>query len=111
MGGIGTEMARRARAFGMKILYCNRKRVEPVIETELQATYKPNLRDLLAESDVVTLHCPYSEQTHHLIGKAELEVMKPGSYIINTSRGKVIDTSALVDALKAHKLAGAGVYL
>lgn len=110
MGGIGKELAKRARAFGMEILYHNRKRMDETQEREYAATYCATLRDLLARADVVSAHTPYSKETHHMFGAAEFAAMKQGAYFVNTARGKVADTQALVDALRSGHLAGAGIY-
>lgn len=108
MGGIGTAVARRARAFGMDIAYHNRSAVEAEVEQELDATLLP-LDELLATSDVVSLHCPYGEATHHLIDNAALASMKPTAFLVNTARGPVVDEDALVDALGDGTIAGAGL--
>lgn len=108
MGQIGTAVARRARAFGMTIAYSNRSRVDPAVEAELEAVYLP-FDELLATSDVVSLHCPYSPATHHLIGAAQLAMMKPTAFLINTARGPVVDEAALVAALEGNQIAGAGL--
>ena len=108
MGQIGTAVARRARAFGMTIAYSNRSRVDPAVEAELEAVHLP-FDELLATSDVVSLHCPYSPATHHLIGAAQLAMMKTTAFLINTARGPVVDEAALVTALEGHQIAGAGL--
>ncbi|MFZ9629198.1 MAG: 2-hydroxyacid dehydrogenase [Ilumatobacteraceae bacterium] len=108
MGDIGQALARRARAFGMTIAYANRKPVDAAIEHELGATFMSQA-ELLATSDVVSLNCPYSPATHHLIGAAQLSSMKPTAFLINTARGPIVDEAALVDALKAGTIAGAGL--
>jgi glyoxylate reductase len=108
MGQIGTAVARRARAFGMTVAYSNRSRVDPAVEAELEAVYLP-FDELLATSDVVSLHCPYSPATHHLIGAAQLAMMKPTAFLINTARGPVVDETALVAALEGNQIAGAGL--
>lgn len=108
LGQIGAATARRARAFGMDIVYHNRSRVQPDLESELGA--EPlGLNDLLAVSDVVTLHCPYRPETHHLIDAKALATMKDTAYLINTARGPIVDESALVEALQAGTIAGAGL--
>lgn len=108
MGGIGTAVARRARAFGMEIAYHNRSPVDSGTVDELGAT-RLSLDDLLATSDVVSLHCPYSEATHHLIDADALAAMKSTAYLVNTARGPVVDEAALVDALSSGVIAGAGL--
>ena len=108
MGGIGTATARRAKAFGMTIAYSNRTAVDPAIASELECE-RLDLDELLRTSDVVSLHCPYSPATHHLIGAAELTMMRRTAFLINTARGPVVDEVALVAALQAGTIAGAGL--
>jgi glyoxylate reductase len=108
MGQIGAALARRAKAFGMSVAYSNRKPCDAALSTELDATYL-SLDELLATSDVVSLHCPYSPDTHHLISTPQLQAMKRSAYLINTARGPVVDEAALVHALEAGHIAGAGL--
>ena len=108
MGQIGTALARRAKAFGMTIGYSNRRPSDTTIANELDAEHL-SLDDLLATSDVVSLHCPYSPETHHLIGSAQLTSMRNTAFLINTARGPVVDEAALVVALEHGELAGAGL--
>ena len=108
MGDIGQALARRAKAFGMRIAYSNRKPVAPHIEAELDAQFM-SLDELLATSDVVSLNCPYSPATHHLIGEAQLAAMKTSAILINTARGPVVDEAALVHALQHCVISGAGL--
>jgi glyoxylate reductase len=108
MGKIGRAVATRARAFDMRILYHNRKRIDAEGEKELRAEYV-DLKNLLMESDFVSVHVPLTEETKHLIGRNELSVMKPTAFLINTSRGPVIDEKALVEVLRARKIGGAGL--
>jgi glyoxylate reductase len=108
MGQIGTALARRARAFGMTIGYSNRRPVSRALADELDAEHL-SLDELLATSDVVSLHCPYSAETHHLIGAPQLTSMRNTAYLINTARGPVVDEQALVVALERGELAGAGL--
>ncbi len=108
LGQIGVALARRAKAFGMTIAYSNRRPVDPTIGAELDAT-RMDLRTLLASSDVVSLHCPYSPATHHLMSTEQFEAMKPTSYLINTARGPIVDEAALVEALQNDTIAGAGL--
>ncbi len=108
MGDIGVAMARRARAFGMNIVYHNRRAAEPAIEAELGARLLA-LDELLSTSDVVSLHCPYNTETHHLIDHRALGLMQRSAYLINTARGPIVDESALVDALVSGGIAGAGL--
>ena len=109
MGRIGQAVAHRARAFGMEVVYHNRHRLPASIETMLGARYEADLDRLLAEADVLTLHCPAGPGTHHLLNAARLAAMKPGAYLINTARGDLIDEEALVEALRSGHLGGAGL--
>ena len=106
-GRIGQAMARRAKGFGMKILYYSRTRKEKA-EKELDAKFV-DLETLLKESDFVSLHVPLTKETYHLIGERELRLMKSTAILVNTARGKVIDTKALIKALKEGWIAGAGL--
>jgi len=106
MGRIGSAVARRARGFGMRVLYCNRG-VAPN-EAELGAR-RVERDELLRESDHVVLVVPYSSQTHHLIGARELALMKPTATLVNIARGGIVDDAALVDALRAARIAAAGL--
>ena len=107
-GRIGREVARRAGGFGMRVLYHDRERAPAEVEAELHATYV-DLDTLLAESDFVSIHVSLSAETRHLIDAAALARMKPGSVLINTSRGPVVDQDALTDALRSGHLWGAGL--
>ena len=108
MGDIGQALARRAKAFGMTIAYSNRKPVAPHIEQELGAAFM-SLDELLSTSDVVSVNCPYSPATHHLISAPQLQLMKPSAFLVNTARGPIVDEAALVDALRDGSIAGAGL--
>jgi gluconate 2-dehydrogenase len=108
MGRIGQAIARRAAGFDMKVIYSNRKRVAPEIEQRLNAEYASK-DDLLARADFVVLQMPYSAETHHLIGAAQLKMMKPTAILINSTRGGVVDDAALIEALKHGTLRGAGL--
>lgn len=108
LGRIGQAIAKRATGFDMRVLYHNRKPVAKEVETRLNATYV-SLGELLAQSDFVVLQAPYSPQTHHLIGAAELKSMKPTAILINSTRGGVVDDAALIAALKAGTIRGAGL--
>lgn len=108
LGKIGQATARRARAFGMEIAYSGRRDADPRVAAELGAV-RLDLDELLRTSDVVSLHCPLTPETRHLIGAAELRRMKPTAYLVNTSRGPVIDEAALAEALRAGVIAGAGL--
>ena len=107
VGRIGQATARRARGFGMRIIYWGPHR-KPDLERELQMEYRP-LDQLLAEADFVSLHPPLNAETRHMISDREFALMKPSAFIINTARGAVIDEAALVRALKTKKIAGAGL--
>ncbi|MDR6688728.1 glyoxylate reductase [Arthrobacter sp. 1088] len=108
MGGIGQATARRAKAFGMEIVYQSRSEIDPAVAAELGAR-RVELDELLAISDVVSLHCPYGPGTHHLIGAEQLSTMKDSAYLVNTARGPIIDESALALALREGQIAGAGL--
>ncbi|MHC8606218.1 2-hydroxyacid dehydrogenase [Paenarthrobacter ureafaciens] len=108
MGGIGIATARRAKAFGMEIAYQSRSEIDPAIADELGAR-RVELDELLAISDVVSLHCPYGPNTHHLIGAEQLAAMKDTAYLVNTARGPIIDEAALALALREKQIAGAGL--
>ena len=109
MGRIGQAVARRAKAFGLQIHYHNRKKVSHLIEEELDATYWDSLDQMLARMDIVSVNCPHTPATFHLLNARRLELMKPEAFIVNTARGEVIDEAALAEALKTGKLAGAGL--
>jgi glyoxylate/hydroxypyruvate/2-ketogluconate reductase len=108
MGRIGRAIARRALGFDMRVLYNNRSRLPEADEKHLNAT-RVERDELLAQSDFVVVMAPYSAATHHLIGAAELAKMKPTAILVNSARGGVVDDAALVDALKARRIAGAGL--
>lgn len=108
MGAIGEALAERARAFGMSIRYHNRRPVDPAVEARLDARLLP-LDELLATSDVVSLNCPYTPETHHLVDAAALDRMRSTAYLVNTARGPIVDEDALVDALRSGTIAGAAL--
>lgn len=108
LGQIGQAVARRALGFGMRIVYSGRSRAAEDVEKALGARYVP-FTELLASSDVVSLHCPLTPETRHLIDADALKTMKPGAYLINTTRGPVVHEAALADALEAGEIAGAGL--
>ncbi len=108
MGRIGQVIAKRASGFDMKVIYSNRKRVSPDIEQRLNAAYVSK-EELLKQSDFVILQVPYTPETHHMIGAAELKLMKPTAILINSTRGGVVDDAALIEALKNGTLRGAGL--
>src|SRR6266702_474914 len=109
MGRIGQALAKRARGFGLAIHYHNRKRLHAEIERELDATYWESLDQMLARMDIVSVNCPHTPATYHLLSARRLKLMKPTAIIVNTARGEVIDENALVRMLKAGELAGAGL--
>jgi glyoxylate reductase len=108
LGGIGRRVAERARAFGMEIAYHSRHPAPAEVTAALAATRLP-LEELLARADVVSLHCPLTPETRHLIGAAELAAMKPSAVLINAARGPVVDEPALAGALAAGRIAAAGL--
>lgn len=109
MGRIGQAVAHRARGFGLEVVYHNRHRLPPAVENMLGARYEPDLDRLVAEADILTLHCPSSPDTHHLIDAARIASMKPTACLINTARGDLVDEEALIAALAAERIAGAGL--
>src|SRR6187455_3568743 len=109
MGRIGQAVARRARAFGLQIHYHNRRRVPPKIEQELDATYWESLDQMLARMDIVSVNCPHTPATYHLLSARRLKMLRPEAYIVNTSRGEVIDENALARLIEAGDIAGAGL--
>ncbi len=109
MGRIGQAVAHRARAFGLEIAYTNRKPLPEALERMLGARYVANVDALMAEADILTLHCPLTDDTRHLVDARRIALMKPGSSIVNTARGELIDQEALIAALESSHLAGAGL--
>jgi glyoxylate reductase len=109
MGRIGQAVARRARAFGLQIHYHNRKQVAPEIEQELEATYWDSLDQMLARMDIVSVNCPHTPATFHLLSARRLKLMKPSAYIVNTARGEVIDENCMALMLEKGELSGAGL--
>jgi glyoxylate reductase len=109
MGGIGQAVARRARAFGMQIHYHNRRRLRPEVEAELEATYWESLDQMVSRMDVISINCPHTPSTYHLMNARRLKLLKPTAVIVNTSRGEVIDENALTRMLRAGEIAGAGL--
>ena len=109
MGRIGQAVARRAQAFGLNVTYHNRHRLPAVIEQELAATFEPDLGRMIAAADIVSLHCPGSSETHHILSAARIAAMKPTAYVVNTARGELIDEEALIAALEAGRLGGAAL--
>ncbi len=109
MGRIGQAVAHRARAFGLEIAYYSRKRLPEALERMLGARHVADIDALMAEADILTLHCPLTEETRHLVDARRIALMKPGSSIVNTARGELIDQEALIAALESGHLAGAGL--
>lgn len=109
MGRIGQAFAKRAGAFGTRIIYHNRNRVPLKTEEKLNAVYEPDLEKLLARVDVLSLHCPLTDETHHLLNRKRLAFMQKHAVIVNTARGAVIEEEALAEALRNHKIGGAGL--
>ena len=109
MGRIGQAVARRARPFGLQIHYHNRRRVPGAIEEELQATYWESLDQMLARMDIISVNCPHTPATYHLLSARRLKLLRPETYIVNTARGEVIDENAMVRMIAAGELAGAGL--
>jgi len=109
MGRIGQAVARRAKAFGLQIHYHNRRRVQPEVEKALEATYWDSLDQMLARMDIVSINCPHTPATYHLLSARRLSLLKPTAYIVNTARGEVIDENALARMIDNNELAGAGL--
>ncbi|MDY6857859.1 MAG: D-glycerate dehydrogenase [Pseudomonadota bacterium] len=109
MGRIGQAVARRARAFGMQIHYHNRRRLRPEIEDEVEATWWESLDQMVSRVDFISVNCPHTPSTFHLMNARRLKLMKPGAVIVNTSRGEVIDENALTRMLRAGEIGGAGL--
>jgi glyoxylate reductase len=109
MGRIGQAVARRARAFGMSIHYHNRRRVAPKIEEALEATYWESLDQMLARMDIISVNCPHTPATYHLLSARRLKLLRPEAYVVNTARGEVIDEGALTKMIEAGQIAGAGL--
>ncbi len=109
MGRIGTAVARRAKPFGLQIHYHNRKKAHPVIEEELEATYWESLDQMLSRIDILSINCPHTPSTFHLLNARRLRLMKPSAFLVNTSRGEVVDENTFTRMLRAGELAGAGL--
>ena len=109
MGRIGTAVARRARGFGLSIHYHNRRRVHESVENELEATYWESLDQMLARMDIISVNCPHTPATFHLLSARRLKLLRPETTIVNTSRGEVIDEAALTRMLRNNEIAGAGL--
>jgi glyoxylate reductase len=109
MGRIGQAVARRARAFGLQVHYHNRRRVAEKVEAALEATYWESLDQMLARMDIVSVNCPHTPATYHLLSARRLKLLRPESYIVNTARGEVIDENALTRLIEAGEIGGAGL--
>jgi len=109
MGRIGQAVARRARAFGLQIHYHNRRRVSPHVEEELEATYWESLDQMLARMDIISVNCPHTPATYHLLSARRLKLMRPEAYVVNTARGEVIDENALARMIEHGEIAGVGL--
>ncbi len=109
MGRIGQALARRAKAFGLSIHYHNRRRVDGRLEEELEATWWDSLDQMLARMDVVSVNCPHTPATYHLLSARRLKLMRPDAIVVNTARGEIIDENALARMIEAGELAGAGL--
>jgi glyoxylate reductase len=109
MGRIGQAVARRAKAFGLQIHYHNRKPVSPRIAEELEATYWDSLDQMLARMDIISVNCPHTPATYHLLSARRLKLMQPHAVIVNTARGEIIDEEAMADLLTRGQIAGAGL--
>src|SRR6267378_1710315 len=109
MGRIGQAVARRARAFGLQIHYHNRRRVPPKIEEELSATYWESLDQMLARMDIISINCPHTPATFHLLSARRLKLIRSDAYVVNTARGEVIDEDTLIKLIEAGEIGGAGL--
>ena len=109
MGRIGRAVAKRAKAFGLHVHYHNRRRVPQAVETELEATYWESLDQMLARMDIISVNCPHTPATYHLLSARRLKLIRPEAYIVNTARGEIIDENALTRMIEAGELAGAAL--
>ena len=109
MGRIGQALAQRAKAFGLQIHYHNRRRVAAAVEDALEATYWESLDQMLARTDIVSVHCPHTPATYHLLSARRLKCLRPHAIVVNTARGEIIDEVALTRMLELGELAGAGL--
>lgn len=109
MGRIGQAVAHRAKAFGLQVHYHNRRRLHLDTETALEATYWESLDQMLARVDILSIHCPHTPGTFHLLNARRLKLMKPSAFVINTARGEIVDENALTRMLRSGELAGAGL--
>lgn len=109
MGRIGQALARRAKSFGLSIHYHNRRRVAAVIEEQLEATYWDSLDQMLARMDIISINCPHTPATYHLLSARRLKLLRASAIVVNTARGEVIDEKALIRMLENREIAGAGL--
>ena len=109
MGRIGSAVAKRARAFGLAIHYHNPKRAHPDLEAELEATYWDSLDQMLARMDIISINCPYTPATFHLLSERRIKLLRPEAYIVNAARGEIINEEALVEALETGAISGAAL--
>ncbi len=109
MGRIGQAIARRAKGFGISIHYNNRNKLPEAIEKNLEATYWGNLDQMIARMDIISINCPLTKDTHQLLSRNRLKLLMPHAYIVNTSRGEIVDEKAMVEFLKEKRIAGAGL--
>ncbi len=109
MGRIGIAVARRAKAFGLKINYHNREPIAENVAEELGATYWESLDQMMARMDIVSVNCPYTPATYHLLSARRLDLLQPDAYLINTARGEIVDEAALIQLLQDGRIAGAGL--
>ncbi len=109
MGRIGQAVARRAKGFGLSVHYHNRRRVDPAIEADLEATYWESFDQMLAHMDILSVNCPHTPATYHLLSARRLKLLKPHAIVVNTARGEVIDENALTRMLTNNDIAGAGL--
>ena len=109
MGRIGSAVARRAKGFGLSVHYHNRRRVPETVEQDLEATYWESLDQMLARMDVISINCPHTPATFHLLSARRLALIQPHAIVVNTSRGEVLDEQALTRLLRERKIAGAGL--
>ncbi|MEM9618288.1 MAG: D-glycerate dehydrogenase [Pseudomonadota bacterium] len=109
LGRVGEAIARRARAFGLAVHYHNRKPINPHVEENLEATYWDSLDQMLAHVDIVSVNCPHTPATFHLLSRRRLELLQTHAYVVNVSRGEIVDETALADLIEAGRIAGAGL--
>ena len=109
MGRIGQAVARRVQGFGMTVHYHNRRRLHEEVERDLEATYWEDLDQMLAHMDFISINCPHTKETHHLLNAERLALLKPHAFVVNTARGEIINKAVLAGMLADGKIAGAGL--